>query len=154
MSFNGVRSFRYALLFEIGANASGFVPALFMPETALSFLVKNPNMITPATTSFGVLVATGFTIPLILCYPNPVPSQGGSEQIVAWRRLTYMMFGAGEVGLGTMMMVQWLQGDSGLSDNALLMGMLAMGAFSLMRAFFLYVRPSWMEGQVNARKAQ
>ncbi len=37
---------------------------------------------------FGAIILTGFTLPLALCYPNPVPSQGGNSEIVAWRRLT------------------------------------------------------------------
>ncbi|KAK5696569.1 hypothetical protein LTR97_007872 [Elasticomyces elasticus] len=175
MSFNGVRLFRYALLFEMGANMGGIIPCLFAPELALSFLVKGPSQITPAATSmmqwFGTLFLTGFTLPLALCYPNPVPSQGGNSEVVAWRRLTCksldvldtkrlltnftdILFAAGEAGLGTMMLIQWMQGNSGMNDTSLLVGAMAMGAFLGMRAFFLYVRPSWMEGQANARKAQ
>ncbi|KAK3617733.1 hypothetical protein LTR56_012759 [Elasticomyces elasticus] len=158
MSFNGVRVFRYALLFEMGANMGGIIPCLFAPEMALSFMVKGPSQITPAAVSmmqwFGTLFLTGFTLPLALCYPNPVPSQGGNSEVVAWRRLTYILFAAGEAGLGTMMLIQWMQGNSGMSDTSLLVGAMAMGAFLGMRAFFLYVRPSWMEGQANARKAQ
>ena len=37
---------------------------------------------------FGAIILTAFTLPLALCYPNPVPSQGGTSEIVAWRRLT------------------------------------------------------------------
>ncbi|KAK4954284.1 hypothetical protein LTR10_007714 [Elasticomyces elasticus] len=92
MSFNGVRLFRYALLFEMGANMGGIIPCLFAPDMALSFMVKGPSQITPAAVSmmqwFGTLFLTGFTLPLALCYPNPVPSQGGNSEIVAWRRLT------------------------------------------------------------------
>ncbi|KAK3072187.1 hypothetical protein LTR53_007294 [Teratosphaeriaceae sp. CCFEE 6253] len=170
MSFNGVRLFRYALIFEMSANMIGIIPLLFAPETALSLLVKGPNQITPATKSlmqwhvptfltdpeFGVIFLTAFTLPLALCYPNPAPSRsktGGGDQIVAWRRLTYILFGAGEAGLGTMMMIQWMQGDSGLTDVALLGGAATMGAFLGLRGFFLYARPSWMEGPANARKA-
>ncbi|KAK5112636.1 hypothetical protein LTR62_003951 [Meristemomyces frigidus] len=121
MSSSGPRLFRSALLFEITANSIGFLPAIFAPETVLSFLLKSPAMMTPATKSlmqwFGVLIATGFTLPLILCYPQP---GSANVDIVAWRRLTYLMFGAGEMGLGAMMLVHWMQGDSGLSENALL----------------------------------
>lgn len=51
MSFNGVRSFRYALLFEISANIPGIIACVFFPEQTLSYLVKGPNQITPATKS-------------------------------------------------------------------------------------------------------
>jgi hypothetical protein len=51
MSFNGARTFRTALLFEIGANLTGIIPCIFYPETTLSYLVKGPNQITPATKS-------------------------------------------------------------------------------------------------------
>lgn len=103
---------------------------------------------------FGAIILTSFTLPLILCYPNPVPSQGGSSQIVAWRRLAYMVSGAGEVAMGTMMLAQWLQVDSGLTDNALLGTTVLMGSFLLMRSYFLYVKPQYMEAQDNARKAK
>jgi len=49
MSVNGVRLFRYALLFEMGANMVGIIPALFTPEAALRFMLKDPSQITPAT---------------------------------------------------------------------------------------------------------
>lgn len=63
------------------------------------------------------------------------------------------MFGAGEAGIATIMLIQYMQGDSGMSDTALLVGTTIMGAFMGMRCFFLYARPSWMEAQVNAKKA-
>ncbi|TKA52755.1 hypothetical protein B0A55_12133 [Friedmanniomyces simplex] len=160
MSFNGVRLFRYALLFEMGANFTGIIPCLFAPETALSFLVKGPSQITPATASmmqwFGALILTGFTLPLALCYPNPhsyAPPTYLLTLLMIPSSNPDILFGAGEAGLGTMMLIQWLQGHSGMSDNALLVGAMTMGAFLGMRAFFLYARPSWMEGQANARKA-
>ncbi|EMC91563.1 hypothetical protein BAUCODRAFT_298019 [Baudoinia panamericana UAMH 10762] len=175
MAFNGVRLFRYALLGEIGSNVMGALPCLLAPETVLSYLVRGPNDITPVAKSltqwyacchprfqrptnrkvrFGGMILTAFTIPIILSYPNPRPSQGGDPQIVAWRRLAYMTLGAGEVGLGTIAMIQFLQGDSGFTDSALLGVMAFMGVFSAMRGFFLYARPSWMEAQENAKKAQ
>lgn len=49
MAFNGTRLFRYALLFEGAANTIAVIPAIFSPETALSYLVTGPNQITPAT---------------------------------------------------------------------------------------------------------
>ncbi|KAK0253885.1 hypothetical protein B0A54_15471 [Friedmanniomyces endolithicus] len=156
MSFNGARLFRYALLFEKGANFGGIIPCLFAPELALSFLVKGPGQITPAALSmtqwFGAIILTGFTLPLALCYPNPVPSQGGTSEIVAWRRLTYIFFAAGEAGMGTTMLFQYMAGNSGMTDRALLVGAATMGLFLGMRAFFLYARPSWMEAQGNAKK--
>jgi len=91
-------------------------------------------------------------VPLALSYPNP--TQGGSEQTVAWRRLTYMILGAGEAALATVMAAQYLQGDSGVRDGFLIGGIGVGGLFMGMRAFFLYARPSWMESQLNARKAQ
>jgi hypothetical protein len=100
-----------------------------------------------------VIIATGFTVPLLLCYPHPSSSEDG-KGVAAIRRFTYQFYAAGELGLGTMMLIQYLQGDSGLTENALLFGAFNMGAYLGMRAFFLYMRPSWMEAQANARKAQ
>jgi len=121
---------------------------------------------------FGAIILTAFTLPLALCYPNPVPSQGGTSEIVAWRRLTCtflppnplgphfthhlpqqdIFFAAGEAGIGTTMLYQYMAGNSGMSDRALLVGAATMGLFLGMRAFFLYARPSWMEAQGNAKK--
>ncbi|KAK5121726.1 hypothetical protein LTR85_004601 [Meristemomyces frigidus] len=156
MSFNGVRLFRYALLGEIAANLTGIVPMLFAPETVLSYLATGPNQITPATkslTQWFAAVVVALTIPLAVSYPNPRPSQGGEPHIPHWRRLTYMLLGAGEAALGTVMAAQYLSGDSGLTDTVLIGGMGTMGALCAMRGFFLFVRPNWMDAQENARKA-
>lgn len=73
---------------------------------------------------------------------------------MAWRRLTYMLLGAGEVALGTVLAAQYLSGDSGITDAFLIGGTGVTGMLCAMRGFFLFARPSWMEAQVNARKAQ
>ncbi|KAK4540513.1 hypothetical protein LTR36_009151 [Oleoguttula mirabilis] len=156
MSFNGVRLFRYAVLGEIALNLASIAPMLLLPETVLSYIVKGPNQITPATKSltqwFGAVVIA-LTVPLALSYPNPRPSQGGEPHIPHWRRLTYMVLGAGEAALGTVMAAQYLSGDSGLTDAVLIGGTGTMGVLCAMRGFFLFVRPSWMDAQMNARKA-
>ena len=72
---------------------------------------------------------------------------------MARRRTTYLTLGAGELALGTIMAAQYILGDSGLTDGALLAGMGMMGGIAAMRGFFLYVRPSWMAAQGNAEKA-
>lgn len=72
---------------------------------------------------------------------------------MARRRTTYLTLGAGEVALGTIMAAQYILGDSGLTDGALLAGMGMMGGIAAMRGFFLYVRPSWMAAHGNAEKA-
>ena len=58
MSINGVRLFRYALLAESAVNIASVIPMLLAPETFLSFLVKGPNQITPATKSLTQWFAT------------------------------------------------------------------------------------------------
>ena len=47
------------------------------------------------------------TAPLLLSYPNPVPSQGGDSDIVAYRRLTYSLLAVGEGALGTVLLAQY-----------------------------------------------
>ena len=51
MAFNGVRSFRYALLAESAANIGSFIPMLFFPETVASLIFKDSNQITAASKS-------------------------------------------------------------------------------------------------------
>ena len=58
MSFNGVRLFRYALLTEIAMNVTSIIPCLIYPEGALSYLVKGPNQIVPATKTMVQWFAT------------------------------------------------------------------------------------------------
>lgn len=94
------------------------------------------------------------TVPLLFSYPNPRPSHGGGPQVVPWRRMTYITLAMGEVALGSVMAAQFMIGDSGLTDNALLGGMALMGGIAAMRGFFLYVQPSWMAAQENSKKAQ
>jgi len=53
MSFNGVQTFRNALLVESAANIGSLIPLFMFPETVLSYLVKGPNQITPATKSLA-----------------------------------------------------------------------------------------------------
>lgn len=72
MSFNGVRLFRYALLAEIGANISSIIPMLLAPETVLTYLVKGPNHITPATKSLTQWFAS-HTSPNLSCPSHPSP---------------------------------------------------------------------------------
>lgn len=68
--------------------------------------------------------------------------------------MTYITLGAGELALGTIMAAQWILGDSGLTDNALLGGMGVMGSIAAMRGFFLFLTPSWMEAQENTKKTR
>ncbi|KAI6864708.1 hypothetical protein KC338_g5332 [Hortaea werneckii] len=156
MSFNGTRLFRYALLGEAAINIAGAIPIILNPDSMLKLLVRGPTMINPATRTltqwFGGLTLA-LTVPILLSYPNPHPSRGSSSEVMARRRTTYLTLGAGEVALGTIMAAQYILGDSGLTDGALLAGMGMMGGIAAMRGFFLYVRPSWMAAQGNAEKA-
>ncbi|KAI7112219.1 hypothetical protein KC343_g16694 [Hortaea werneckii] len=156
MAFNGTRIFRYALLGEAAINIAGAIPIILNPDSMLKLLVRGPTMINPATRTltqwFGGLTLA-LTVPILLSYPNPHPSRGSSSEVMARRRTTYLTLGAGELALGTIMAAQYILGDSGLTDNALLAGMGMMGGIAAMRGFFLYVRPSWMAAQGNAEKA-
>ncbi|KAI7370531.1 hypothetical protein KC354_g1205 [Hortaea werneckii] len=175
MAFNGTRLFRYALLGEAAINIASAIPIILNPDSILKLLVRGPTMINPATRTltqwFATLTASpilnavlrsshrfggltlALTVPILLSYPNPHASRGSSSDVMARRRTTYLTLGAGELALGTIMAAQYLLGDSGLTDGALLGGMGTMGGIAAIRGFFLYVRPSWMAAQGNAEKA-
>ncbi|OQO00127.1 hypothetical protein B0A48_13914 [Cryoendolithus antarcticus] len=151
-TFNGVRLFRYFLLGESAINISTAIPIMLAPEFALSFLVRSPSDITPAavvlTQWFGA-ITLGLTVPLLLSVPH-VP------RAAAGRRMAYTTLGACEATLGAVMAMQIVNGESGFSDRALAVGVMAMSAFLGMRAFFLFVKPGpgWMEGIENVKKVQ
>lgn len=142
--------FRYALVAEATLNLASVVPMLVDPSYILSWLVKSPDQITPAACAlvqwFGCAV-TGITVPLILSVPH-------TPEAPALRKLTYKFFAATELALGTAFTVQYLNGDSGLKPEALWTSMTSMAAFLAIRVYFLVLKPNYMEGQANARKAQ
>lgn len=150
MSFNGVRMFRYALIGEATLNLASVVPMLIEPGYILSWLVKSPEQITPAACNLtqwcGCIVA-GLTVPLLLSVPH-------GPQAPGIRRITYITYAANEAALGAAMAMQYFSGDSGLKQEALWTSMTTMAALVAVRGFFLFVRPSWMDAQVNAKKAQ
>jgi hypothetical protein len=150
MAMNGVRMFRYALLAEAGLNLSSVFPMLIDPSYILSWLVKSPEHITPAACSLvqwcGCIVA-GITVPLLLSVPH-------TPEAPTIRKVTYQMYAAAELALGAAMAVQYLNGDSGLKSEALWTSVTTMGALVAVRAYFLVVKPGYMEGQANAKKVQ
>jgi hypothetical protein len=150
MAMNGVRMFRYALLAEAGLNLASVVPMLIDPSYILSWLVESPENVTPAACALtqwcGCIVA-GLTVPLILSVPH-------TPEAPTIRKLTYRMYAAAEMGLATAMAVQYLNGDSGLKSEALWTSMTTMVALVAVRAYFLLVKPGYMEGQANAKKVQ
>jgi hypothetical protein len=150
MAMNGVRMFRYALIGEATINLASVVPMLIDPSYILSWLVESPEHITPAACALvqwcGCIVA-GLTVPLILAVPH-------STDAPAIRKATYQMYAAAEMALATAMGMQYLRGNSGLKTEALWSSMTTMAALVVMRAYFLVVKPSYMEGQANAKKAQ
>ncbi|KAK3051955.1 hypothetical protein LTR09_006909 [Extremus antarcticus] len=93
MSSPNTSIFRTLLLAESAANIGSIIPALFAPELALSYLVRGPSQITPATKSlmqlFGGLVVLA-TAPLLLSY---LEERQSVEQVIAKRRLTYAVMG-------------------------------------------------------------
>ncbi|KAH9827966.1 hypothetical protein Tdes44962_MAKER09558 [Teratosphaeria destructans] len=157
MSTNGTRLFRSAVLAEIAANTLSLPLMLLYPDRYLRLFVQNPSHINPVSKAvtqwLGGLVLL-ITLQLAFCYPNPRPSQGGTRDVVPYRRLTYLTLGAGELILSTILGVQYLLGTSGLKPNALLAGVGTLSGIAGVRAWFLYARPSWMEAQENARKAK
>ena len=142
-NFNGHRIFRGALLGESAVNIGSMIPMILAPEAALSYLVKGPSQITPATKTmmqwFGGLIVLA-TAPLLLSYPNPSSDDDKAERerVVARRRLTYQSMAAAEAALGTITAVQYLTGSApGLTDSALLVATAAMGGFMAFRSFVL-----------------
>jgi hypothetical protein len=147
---NGVRMFRYALVAEATLNLASVVPMLIDPAYILSWLVKSPEHVTPAACSLiqwcGCIVA-GVTVPLILSVPN-------TPEAPVIRKVTYQMFAAAEMALGAAMAMQYLNGESGLKTEALWTAMTTMASLVTVRAYFLAVKPNYMEGQANAKKVQ
>ena len=93
------------------------------------------------------------TVPLLLSYPNA--GQGGSaEAVTARRRITYTMFGVAEAVLGLTTAAQYVMGDSGMTDQALLTATGMMATFMSMRVFFLFVKPEFMEARESTRKTK
>ena len=154
MSLNGNRVFKNALLFESAANIGSIFGFILLPEFSLSCLVDGPSQITPAGKSlmqwFGAVIVVA-TAPLLLSYPEAGQS---ASVVIARRRLTYQIMGAAEIALGLLAASQYVMGGSGLSDTTLLLGTGFMGAFIGMRAFFLYVKPQWMEAEDSSKKTQ
>ncbi|WPH04513.1 Hypothetical protein R9X50_00740500 [Acrodontium crateriforme] len=144
MSSTGHSIYRAALVLEMIGNL-GSVPSWILDqETALRFLVRGPSGITPVSKSFaqwfgGIVFA--LTIPLIMAFP----SSGDRQVVIARRQLTYWTLGAGEFALGGLMAMQYLDGDSGLSEDLLVKGMMTMAGLMVMRLFFLFVKPEWMD---------
>lgn len=147
---NGVRMFRYALIAEATLNLASVVPMLIDPSYILSWLVESPEHITPAACALvqwsGCIVA-GLTVPLILSVPH-------TPEAPTLRKITYQTYAAAELALATAMGMQYLNGDSGLKSEALWTSGTTMAALVAVRAYFLLIKPSYMEGQANAKKVQ
>ena len=156
MASPGNRIFRSALLVESAANISTIVPMILYPDYVLSWLVKGPAQITPAaktlTQWFGGLVVLA-TAPLLLSYPEPSSGESAGS-VTARRRLAYISLASSEAALGALSLLQYLSGDSGMTDAALLSTMGMMGCFIGMRAFFLFARPQLMQAQEGLKKSQ
>jgi hypothetical protein len=156
MSSTGNRIFRSTLLIESAANISAIFPMVLYPEYVLSWLVRGPAQITPAAKSLtqlfgGILVLA--TAPLLLSYPEPASGESASN-VTARRRLSYLAMGATEATLGLVTLSQYLAGDSGMTDQALLTATATMVTFIGMRAFFLLAKPEFMEAQEITKKSQ
>ena len=150
MAVNGVRMFRYALITEATINLASVFPMLVDPGYILSWLVESPEHITPAACSLVQWVAcivAGLTVPLILAVPH-------TPEAPVIRKVTYQMYAAAEMALGTAIGLQYLKGDSGLKAEALWSSMTTMAALVAVRVYFLVIKPSYMEGQANAKKVQ
>ena len=150
MAVNGARSFRYALIAEATVNLASVFPMLVDPGYILSWLVESPEHITPAACSLVQWVAcivAGLTVPLILAIPH-------TPDAPVIRKVTYQMYAAAEMALGTAIGLQYLKGDSGLKTEALWSSMTTMAALVAVRVYFLVINPGYMEGQANAKKVQ
>lgn len=156
MSSSGRQIFRNALLAESAINIASLFPIILSPESVLSYLVRGPSQITPATKTltqwFGCVIVMS-TAPLLYSYPEPTLGQSAGE-VTARRQAAYMTLGAGELALGALTAASYLTGDSGMTDQALLTATGMLAAFGGMRAFFLFMKPAWMEAtQSSIKKA-
>lgn len=150
MSFNGVRLFRYNLLFEAATSAIGGASMILNPSSSLALFLPAT---TPATAALKAqtqwigAVILAFTAPLLLCYPN-IPREAAA------RRMTYTTFLAVETCVGLVAAAQFALGGSGMKDGALLAMAGMMAFFAGMRVFFLFVKPGWIEAQENVKKVK
>lgn len=149
MTTNGPRMFRSALLIEAAANIGTIIPLILVPKTCLSPLVESPSQITPAalalTQWLGAIIVVP-TVPLLIAHADPTASQPPSL-VTARRRMTYLLLGAGEIALGSLTAGQYLLGDSGISDTALLVATGMMFSLASWRSYCLFVKPEWVEAQ-------
>ena len=67
--------------------------------------------------------------------------------------MTYTTLGAIEVFISAISVLAYVNGDSGLTDEFLVMAAGSMGAFILLRGYFLFVKPNYMDAQQNAKKS-
>ena len=148
MAVNGVRMFRYALIAEATVNLASVFPMLVDPGYILSWLVETPEHITPAACSLvqwvGCVVA-GLTVPLILAVPH-------TPEAPIIRKVTYQMYAAAEMALGTAIGMQYLKGDSGLKTEALWSSMTTMAALVAVRVYFLVINPATWRARRTRRK--
>ncbi|KAM3424416.1 hypothetical protein BST61_g6421 [Cercospora zeina] len=137
-----------AIAIELLANIVSLPSLLSNPDHALSFLVRDPAQITPATRTlaqwFGGLIA-GLTVPLAMSYATPAPGPAGNAQR-GFRRATYLALAGPEVVFAVMMGGAWLKGaDVGMKETALLGGAINMIAFAVVRSVFLFWKPHLLE---------
>ncbi|KAK3714942.1 hypothetical protein LTR37_007432, partial [Vermiconidia calcicola] len=59
-----------------------------------------------------------------------------------------------EAGLGALTLFQYLNGDSGITDQALLIATTTMVTLTSMRAYVLYAKPQWVEPEESGKKTR
>lgn len=147
---------RSLLLGESIVNVGTTLQLILAPHYFLSFLVKGPAQITPATRTltqwFGGAVVLA-TAPLLLAYPDPGPDESVNT-VTSKRRLAYQTLAASEAALSLSATYSYLSGDSGMTDKALLTMSGLLGAFMSVRLFLLYGKPALMEPKASAKKSQ
>ncbi|GIZ41483.1 hypothetical protein CKM354_000478600 [Cercospora kikuchii] len=156
MASLGLTPFKAAVAFEIIANLISLPSLIWKPDHGLSFLVRGPAQITPATRTlaqwFGGLVA-GLTVPLVLSYASPAPGPAGDAQR-GFRRATYLALAGPEVAFVAIMGGAWFKGaDVGMTETALLGGAINMTAFLVLRSVFLFWKPHLLEERDDKKTA-
>lgn len=139
-----------ALAAEAAMNIYGSIAIWQDPSSMLVLLVPESTPHTAAMKSQVHWVAAltfGVTLPILLCIPDH------PDQTVA-RRTLYITFGGFEACMVATALGQYLVGDSGFTDAALIGTMATFTFFTSLRLFFLYIKPSWLKARGTTGKGK
>lgn len=147
MAILGLSPIQLALLAEASMNIYGVVAMYMDPSSLLVLLLPATTPHTDAMKSqigWVAALTLGITPAILLCVPD------APHQTVA-RRTLYTTFMGFEACMVLTAAAQFHQGNSGFTDSALLGTMAVFTFFTLLRVFFLYIKPSWIDSRSKAK---